>query len=230
MKTLIIRIAVISGLAALIPATFAISAYASEINTPENPEAVVSEEAVTETETTEADDKTIEITKTITVSDDETDDTHETVYYYCTEDGDTAERVIELSDLNDLSFVIGYDDMDPDTDFDVTESENTKTLTADEANTLAKEKLTDEQYARWQELTAKIDGSAFGEDEWNTDLLDEITELLSAMTDSEAKWTSINYTFSSDNNDTADVCVITDGSDDGIVNTENTVYVYDTEE
>ncbi|MBP0961873.1 MAG: hypothetical protein J5864_06990 [Oscillospiraceae bacterium] len=227
MKTLIIRVAVISGLAALIPATFAISAYASEINAPENPETVVTEESVV----TEADDDTaIEITKTITVSDDGTDDTNEAVYYCCTEDGDTVERVIDLSDGCELSFVIGFDEMEPDAGFDVNESENTKTLTADEADSLAKEKLTDEQYARWQELTAEIDETAFGEDEWNSELLNEITELLSAMTDSEAKWTSINYTFCSDNNDTAGVCVITDVSDDGIVNTENTVYVYDTEE
>ena len=166
----------------------------------------------------------IGITKTITVSDDGTEDgEEETVYYYCDgEDDDiTIDGSVQIGDAEGLVFLIGDSEMDPDADMD--ESEFT-TLTLEEADALAQEKLTAEQYARWQELTAQAQDIIA-----ENDTLDELTELLGAMTDG-AQWHGVSYTVSVENEDGADTvgyCMISDGEADGTVNSDDTVFTYE---
>ena len=91
-----------------------------------------------------------------------------------------------------LSFVVGYSEFDDeDTDFD-----DCMELTLEDADALAKEKLTEEEYARWQELNSQIE--AAGGREISDELISEMTELMMKFTDSDAKWHGCCYTVNAD--------------------------------
>ena len=207
MKTMILKAAALTGLAALIPATVALSAYASEVKPAEPAETVL----------TETDDDQIEITKTLTVTDDGTENGgEETVYYYCDdEDGTVAVNgTVQTGGTEGLAFLIGSSESD------------LTTLTQEKADALAQEKLTAEEYARWQELTAQVQGTDFISE--NRAETSELTELIAKITEGEGEWYGFSYTESvnEDGADTVGYCTISDGEDDGIVNTEETVYTY----
>ena len=222
MKTMILKAAALTGLAALIPATVALSAYASEVKPAEPAETVPAEteEAIpdsAETVITETDDGQIEITKTPSVTDDGTEsDEEETVYCYCDDEDGTVvvNGTVQAGDAEGLAFLIGSSEAD------------LTTLPQEKADALAQEKLTAEEYARWQELTAQVQGTDFVTE--NGAETNELTELLAKITEGEGEWYGFSYTESvnEDGTDTVGYCTITDGEDDGIVNTEETVYSY----
>ena len=88
-----------------------------------------------------------------------------------------------------LEFVfVGFDD-----DMDI---DNCQTLASEDVDALAKEKLTEEEYARWQELNSQIEASGGGE--ISDDLINEMTELMIKFTDSDAKWHGCCYTVNAD--------------------------------
>ena len=175
MKTVILKVAVIAALGALVPASFAFAVHAQSTETPDITEGIVSvteNEDGTETAVsgTGDDETSVDVEKCNVTNDDADDDTVNT----------------------GLSFVVGYSEFDEDdTDFD-----DCMTLTSEDADALAKEKLTDEEYARWQELNSQIEASGGGE--ISDDLINEMTELMIKFTDSDAKWHGCCYTVNAD--------------------------------
>lgn len=175
MKTVILKVAVIAALGALVPASFAFAVHAQSTETPDITEGIVSvteNEDGTETAVsgTGDDETSVDVEKCYVTNDDADDDTVNT----------------------GLSFVIGYSEFDEDdTDFD-----DCMTLTSEDADALAKEKLTEEEYARWQELNSQIE--AAGGREISDDLINEMTELMIKFTDSDAKWHGCCYTVNAD--------------------------------
>ena len=175
MKTVILKVAVIAALGALIPASFAFAVHAQSTETPDITEGIVSvTENADDTETvvcrTGDDEASYDVTGCCVISDDSEDDTVNT----------------------GLSFVVGYSEFDDeDTDFD-----DCMTLTSEDADALAKEKLNEEEYARWQELNSQIEASGGGE--ISDDLINEMTELMIKFTDSDAKWHGCCYTVNAD--------------------------------
>ncbi|MBP1592528.1 MAG: hypothetical protein ILP22_10845 [Oscillospiraceae bacterium] len=175
MKTVILKVALIAALGALVPASLAFVVNAQTTETPDVTEDIVSvteNEDGTETAVsgTGDDEASYDVTGCYVISDDSEDDTVNT----------------------GLSFVVGYSEFDEDdTDFD-----DCMTLTSEDADTLAKEKLTDEEYARWQELNSQIEASGGGE--ISDDLINEMTELMIKFTDSDAKWHGCCYTVNAD--------------------------------
>ena len=175
MKTVILKAAVIAALGALVPASLAFAVHAQSTETPDVTEDIVS---VTEN----ADGTETVVCKT---DDDEAaDDMTECCVIYDDSDDDTVNT--------GLSFVVGYSEFDDeDTDFD-----DCMTLTTEDADALAKENLTAEEYARWQELNSQIEAS--GGSEISDDLINEMTELMIKFTDSDAKWHGCCYTVNAD--------------------------------
>lgn len=175
MKTVILKVAVIAALGALVPASFAFAVHAQSTETPDITEGIVSvteNEDGTETAVsgTGDDETSVDVEKCYVMNDDADDDTVET----------------------GLSFMVGYSEFDEDdTDFD-----DCMTLTSEDADALAKEKLTEEEYARWQELNSQIEASGGGE--ISDDLINEMTELMIKFTDSDAKWHGCCYTVNAD--------------------------------
>ncbi len=171
MKTVILKVALIAALGALVPASLAFAVHAQSTETPDITEGIVSvteNEDGTETAVsgTGDDEASYDVTGGYVISDDSEDDTVNT----------------------GLSFVVGYSEFDEDdTDFD-----DCMTLTSEDADTLAKKKLTEEEYARWQELNSQIE--AAGGREISDDLINEMTELMIKFTDSDAKWHGCCYT------------------------------------
>ena len=175
MKTVILKVAVIAALGALVPASFAFAVHAQSTETPDITEGIVSvTENADDTETvvcrTGDDETSVDVEKCYVTNDDSEDETVNT----------------------GLSFVVGYSEFDEDdTDFD-----DCMTLTSEDADALAKEKLTEEEYARWQELNSQIEASGGGE--ISDDLINEMTELMIKFTDSDAKWHGCCYTVNAD--------------------------------
>ena len=172
MKTVILKVAVIAALGALVPASFAFAVNAQTTGVTEDIVSVTENEDGTETAVsgTGDDEASYDVTGCYVISDDSEDDTVNT----------------------GLSFVVGYSEFDEDdTDFD-----DCMTLTSEDADTLAKEKLTDEEYARWQEIRSQIEASGGGE--ISDDLINEMTELMIKFTDSDAKWHGCCYTVNAD--------------------------------
>ena len=175
MKTVILKVAVIAALGALVPASFAFAVHAQSTETPDITEDIVSvteNEDGTETAVsgTGDDETSVDVEKCYVTNDDADDDTVNT----------------------GLSFVVGYSEFDEDdTDFD-----DCMTLTSEDVDALAKEKLTEEEYARWQELKSQIEASGGGE--ISDDLINEMTELMIKFTDSDAKWHGCCYTVNAD--------------------------------
>ena len=175
MKTVILKVALIAALGALVPASFAFAVHAQSTETPDITEGIVSvteNEDGTETAVsgTGDDETSVDVEKCCVTNDDSEDDTVNT----------------------GLSFVVGYSEFDEDdTDFD-----DCMTLTSEDADALAKEKLTEEEYARWQELNSQIEASGGGE--ISDDLINEMTELMIKFTDSDAKWHGCCYTVNAD--------------------------------
>ncbi|MBP0962451.1 MAG: hypothetical protein J5864_09960 [Oscillospiraceae bacterium] len=171
MKTVILKVALIAALGALIPASLAFVVNAQTTETPDVTEDIVSvteNEDGTETAVsgTGDDETSVDVEKCYVTNDDADDDTVET----------------------GLSFIVGYSEFDEDdTDFD-----DCMTLTSEDADTLAKEKLTEEEYARWQEIRSQIE--AAGGKEISDELISEMTELMMKFTDSDAKWHGCSYT------------------------------------
>ena len=171
MKTVILKVAVIAALGALVPASLAFAVHAQSTETPDVTEDIVSVEKNADgTEIvacrTVDDGASYEVTGCYVISDDSEDDTVNT----------------------GLSFVIGFDD-----DMDI---DNYQTLASEDVDALAKENLTDEEYARWQELCSQIEAS--GGREISDDLINEMTELMIKFTDSDAKWHGCCYTVNAD--------------------------------
>jgi hypothetical protein len=175
MKTVILKVAVIAALGALVPASLAFAVHAQSTETPDVTEDIVS--------VTENDDGT-ETVVCRTGDDEASDDVTECCVVYDDSEDDTVNT--------GLSFVIGYSEFDDeDTDFD-----DCMTLTSEDADALAKEKLTEEEYARWQELNSQIEASDGSE--ISDDLINEMTELMIKFTDSDAKWHGCCYTVNAD--------------------------------
>ncbi|WP_044974595.1 hypothetical protein [Ruminococcus sp. HUN007] len=171
MKTVILKVALIAALGALIPTSLAFSVNAQTTETTGVTEDIVSvteNEGGTETAVsgTGDDETSVDVEKCYVTNDDSEDDTVNT----------------------GLSFVIGFDD-----DMDI---DNCQTLASEDVDALAKEKLTEEEYARWQELSSQIEASGGGE--ISDDLINEMTELMIKFTDSDAKWHGCCYTVNAD--------------------------------
>ena len=205
MKTILLKAAALTGFAALIPAALAMSAYATEAQTPEPAETVISE----------TEDGTITITKTITVSDDETEDENETVCYYCDDDALTDGAELHFSDEDGLTFLFGSSVLNTQTPDAEPAEGSYQALTFEETDALAKEKLTDEQYARWLELTAQMQDAGFDADADHNALFNEMTALLNAMSDDDTQWNGFTYTCHCDDssNETVGYCSISDIED-----------------
>jgi len=189
MKTVILKAAVIAALGALVPASLAFAVNAQSVETKD----LTGETVVSGAESSDVTEDIISVT--------ENDDGTETVVCRTGEDeapDDVTECCVIYDDSEDdtvntgLSFVIGYSEFDEeDTDFD-----DCMTLTSEDADALAKEKLTEEEYARWQELNSQIEASGGGE--ISDDLINEMTELMIKFTDSDAKWHGCCYTVNAD--------------------------------
>jgi hypothetical protein len=186
MKTVILKAAVIAALGALVPASFAFAANAQSVETPDlTEETVVSgsengDVAETMVSVAEIDDET-ETVECRTGDDEASDDVTECCYMISDDSEDDNVNT-------GLSFVIGFDD-----DMDI---DNCQTLASEDVDALAKEKLTAEEYARWQELNSQIEASDGGE--ISDDLINEMTELMIKFTDSDAKWHGCCYTVNAD--------------------------------
>ena len=171
MKTIILKVALIAALGALVPASLAFAVHAQSVETPD-----VTEDIVSVTENADG-------TETVvcrTGDDEASDDVTECCVIY----DDSEDNTVNTG----LSFVVGYSEFDgEDTDFD-----DCMNLTKEEADALAKEKLTEEEYARWQEINSQIEAAGGGE--ISDDLINEMTELMIKFTDSDAKWHSRCYT------------------------------------
>ena len=176
MKTVILKAAVIAALGALVPASLAFAVHAQSTETPDVTEDIVS---VTENE---------DGTETVvcrTGDDEASDDVTECCYVMS---DDSEDDTVNTG----LSFVVGYSEFDDeDTDFD-----DCMELTKEDADALAKEKLTAEEYARWQELNSQIEAS--GGSEISDELINEMTELMMKFTDTDAKWHGCCYTVNAD--------------------------------
>ena len=221
MKTIMLKAAALTGFAALIPASLALSAYAAETQTTEPAETVISE----------TEDGATVITKTITVTDEGAEDENETVCYICDDDDLAAGEEPYFSDEDGLTFMFGSAELDTEHLGTAPAEGSYRVLTFEETDALAKEKLTDEQYARWLELTAQMQDAGFFEDEDNNALFDEITTLLNAMSDDDTQWNGFAYTCHSDDSSSEPVgfCSVSSIEDDGAADTSETEAVTGTD-
>ncbi len=238
MKTIMMKAAALTALAALVPASLALCANAQDIKAAEETNAIVTESGDT-TDPTDFDEEDMDANAPVTISDttviqsdddDETEQTNTACYIYSDDDGTEEEVSVNLDDEQPegFSFLLGSDDADFESgNFDQPEGDCTL-LSLEEANARAEEKLSEADLARWQELTAALQESDFINGTQDEAVINELIALLNQLTDADVKWNGITYTCKADpeNAETFGVSIISDGEDDGIVNEETSYLTY----